>query len=68
MCLGVTTAPPLILKIDSPVTVHLPQQFTNLQASVEPSNRRIVYKWTYKKDGPVMPIIEVKYFITTKNV
>ncbi|CAF3864394.1 unnamed protein product, partial [Rotaria sp. Silwood2] len=57
--LSTTTAPsPLVVKISSSVIVRLPQQVTKLEASVEPSNRPVTYKWTYKNDGPVTPIIE----------
>jgi len=58
-----TTPPPLLVKVTSPVTVHLPQQVTKLEAIVEPSNRRFTYQWTYIKDGPVIPTLQVKIYL-----
>ena len=54
-----TTASPLILKATSPITVRLPQQIIKLEAYVEPANRQVSYQWTYAKDGPVTPTLEV---------
>ncbi|CAM2721049.1 unnamed protein product [Rotaria socialis] len=53
-----TTVLPLVVKVISPVSVRLPQTIIKLEASVEPSSRHVTYRWTYKKDGPVMPLIE----------
>ncbi|CAF0943448.1 unnamed protein product [Rotaria sordida] len=53
-----TTPSPLVVKVSSPVTVHLPQQVIKLEAYVEPSNRQVTYQWTYKNDGPVTPTLE----------
>ncbi len=46
--------------MSSPITIRLPQQLVKIEAHVEPSNRRVIYQWTYKKDGPITPILEVK--------
>ncbi|CAF3884978.1 unnamed protein product [Rotaria magnacalcarata] len=53
-----TSVPPLVVKVISPVSVRLPQTIIKLEASVEPSSRHVTYRWTYKNDGPVMPLIE----------
>jgi hypothetical protein len=55
---------PLLVKVTSPINVHLPQQVVKLQSTVEPSNRRVTYQWTYAKDGPVTPTLEVKQCLT----
>ena len=55
---------PLLVKVTSPVNVRLPQQVVKLQSTVEPSNRRVTYQWTYTKDGPVTPTLEVKQCLT----
>ena len=51
---------PLLVKVTSPINVRLPQQVVKIQSNVEPSSRRVTYQWTYAKDGPEMPTLEVK--------
>jgi hypothetical protein len=58
-----TTTPPLTIKVTSPVTIRLPEQVIKLEAHVEPSNRPVNYQWTYKKNGPVTPTLEVKIYL-----
>jgi hypothetical protein len=55
-----TTTAPLYVKVASPVKAQLPQRAVVLQAHVEPSDRGVTYQWTYTKNGPVTPTLEVK--------
>lgn len=55
-----TTIAPLSLKVISPISIRLPQQSIKIESQIEPSNRQVIYQWTYLKGGPVTPTLEVK--------
>ena len=63
-----TKTPSLLVKVVSPVTVRLPQRTTVLQAHVEPSSRQVTYQWTYMKDGPVTPRLEVRIDLNDRKI
>lgn len=52
---------PLLLKVTSPMNIRLPQQTIKLESHVEPSDRQVTYQWTYIKDGPVTPTLQVNH-------
>lgn len=42
------------------MSIRLPQQTIKLESHIEPSDRQVTYQWTYSKDGPVTPTLEVR--------